>query len=397
MHTFTPPAPLALDSDTPQTLERDLPSEGVLSVVLEVNPASSLNAGGALSLRARNLLNALKAPEVLVQSVLSNLEDAQRSTRTRAYFLWEEHGHVKALLVDAQLELPESGRFGAPDLEPLLYALESGSRTAIVLVDSEWARIFGVHLGVIRELYRLENVLELGNTFREHAPSGAAQAQLEDTDPHRDPGRRLLSRDTDNDGLERKQEHQDHLFYHALTEQLLHLHGVGAFERLMVAGPVRARATFKAQLPTSLERALSGEFALTGDASAHAVLEAAQSTLIRAESAAEAALLSEARERGVRGLSETLEAAQQGRVYQLLVAGDGSNQQVWQDSTGHLYGAYPDGGQSPLDGLAVQQKYLSEVLRELRVRYGLQVRFLRLEQAHILETELGGLAGLSRY
>ena len=84
MHTFTPPAPFALDKDTPQSLERDLPSEGVLSVVLEVNPVSPLNAGGALSLRARNLLYALETPKILVQSVLNNLEDDQRSTRTRA-------------------------------------------------------------------------------------------------------------------------------------------------------------------------------------------------------------------------------------------------------------------------------------------------------------------------
>ena len=84
MHTFTPPAPFALDKDTLQSLERDLPSEGVLSVVLEVNPVSPLNAGGALSLRARNLLYALETPKILVQSVLNNLEDDQRSTRTRA-------------------------------------------------------------------------------------------------------------------------------------------------------------------------------------------------------------------------------------------------------------------------------------------------------------------------
>jgi len=38
-----------------------------------------------------------------------------------------------------------------------------------------------------------------------------------------------------------------------------------------------------------------------------------------------------------------------------------------------------------------------DVPPQLRVRYGLQVRFLRLEQARILETELGGLAGLPRY
>ena len=384
MHTFTPPTLLALDRDILQMLERDLPRSGVLSVLLEVNPASPLNTGGALNLRARNLLAPLEVPELLVLNLLDNLEDAQRSTRTRAYFLWKEHGHVKALLVDAQLKLPEDARFGVPNLEPLLYALESGSRTVIALIDADWGRLFGVHLGVIRELYRLVNAVEQGGHFREHPLDGPVRTHPEEAD---------------NARFEGHAEAQLERFQGALVEQLRHLHAVGVFERLLIAGPVRARAGLRAQLGTDLERRVGGEFAVEGDGSASitAVLEAAHEALDQAEVGGEATLLEDVRERGVRGLTETLKAAQQGRVHQLLVAGDGSSQHVWQDSTGHLYGAYPDGGRSPLDGLAVRQKRLSDVLPELRERYGLQARFLRLEQAHILETELGGLAGLLRY
>lgn len=394
MHTDPSLTQLVLKNMVPKRLERDLPSGGVLSVVLNVNPASDANQGDGLRLRARALMSTLNAPDTLVQAVMDNLNQAQRSTRSRVYFLWEAHQHLKQCFVDAQFSLPESARFGAPDLEPLHFALESGQRVAIALVDSEWGRIFSVHLGVIKELIRLENVMEHDDSFREHLVQGQAHPALEDTDPHKDSGRRLLSRDTDNDHLGDRAAQQDRRFYRALAARLGQLGQVGAFERLVIAGTERARASLSRELTPALKRAHSGEVLARGDASASSVLELASETLGRVEREAEQTLLNEAQERGVHGLAETLKAVQAGRVSELLVEGDGSGVRIWRDAAGTVSSAPPKRVRKEPD---TQSLTLRDVLSELRERYGLQMRFLSGEQARRLHDRMGGLAGLLRY
>ena len=401
MHHDLPLDQLVLDNTTPRRLERDLPPTGVLSVVLNVNPASDTNQGDGLRLRARALMGPLNAPDVLVQAVMDNLHQAQRTGRTRAYFLWEARQHFRQCLVDAQVVLPESAHFGAPDLEPLHSALESGQRVAIVLVDSEWGRVFSVHLGSIRELFRLENVTENDDSFREHLAQGDAHMALEDTDPHQDSGRRLLSRDTDNDLLGNRAAAQNQRFYKAIAARLGQLGQVGAFERLIVAGTERARASLIRELSPALKQAFSGEVLARGDAHASTLLEQATEALDRAEDAAERALLDEAQERGVYGLAATLKAAQEGRVSELLVERGGSGQRLWRGEAGTLTGLPPipasPGTPAASDTPETGSLKLSDVLPELREQYGLHVRFLGGEQATRLHDQMGGLAGLLRY
>jgi hypothetical protein len=366
-----------LAHDTPAVLARDLPPEGVLSLVLNVNPASAVNQGGGLRLRARQLLAASDAPEGLVNSVLNDLESAQRSTRTRLSFLWDEHGHVRQRGVDAQLSLPESAHFGAPDLEPLHGALESSPRVLIVLAGDHWGRLFGIYLGTIRELYRLENVLEPDGTFRVHDRSGNPPSQLSErgAPQHRD-------------------AQQGRRFQQALLAQVQRLRQVGVFEHLLVAGSVRGRADLRAQLDADLERALAGDLPMTSDASAADLLALAGPALARIEQETEAALLGEALERGTVGVEATLQAAQEGRVRQLLMAGVGVR--VWQDTSGSLFAALPDRGRSPLTGGPVEERALRDVLAALRERFGLTVRFLMGPSAERLDAQLGGLAGVPR-
>jgi hypothetical protein len=397
---------ITLGTNTPEILARELPAALVLSAVLNVNPGNPLNQGGALGIRAKHLLAGSEAPASLVQVVMDDLADAERATRTRVYYLWDDRGHVQSRILDVQFDLPERAGFGSPDLETLHFALESGVQTVIVLVDREWGRIFVAHPGYALELQRFENVMEDDYTFLEHDVGGAVRARLEGTDPHHDMSRRLLRRDTDNDRLPDKRAQQDLLFHNALIAQLLQLRQTTPFECLLIAGPPEARAELRAELTPGLKRLLpsrpverphSGEFAVAGNASAAAVFEAGRVALERAEQDAEQGLLSEARERGVRGPAETLQAAQEGRVSQMFVGGDGSDLLVWQDETGYVFGTLPDGGVSPLNGQSVRQTSLRAVLPELRERFGLQLRFLKPQRAEVLGGEMGGLAGLLRY
>ena len=164
-----------------------------------------------------------------------------------------------------------------------------------------------------------------------------------------------------------------------------------------MAGTTEARVSLKRELPNDLEKLLCGEFVVPGDASPAVVFEAAKQALVLVEVTDENTLLEQVREHGVRGLAETLKAVQEGRIYQLLVPGDGSSLNVWRDTEGYVFGEYPEQGQSTLTGFSIEGKSLRDVLPELRERFGLRTRFLAGEHAHELESEMGGLAGLARY
>ncbi len=358
--------PQQLDEQTVGLLSSELPSEKVLSVFCVVNPASAINQGGALRIRVKNLLTELEVPQALSDFVMSDLTEAGHTTRTRAYFVWDEHGHLQRRVVDVQLELPESASYGAPDLEPLNAVLAANPHHVIVLVDHDWGRLFSVRLGEIREMH---DALALG-------------------------GRRDFARNT---GDNQYVEHHDQEFWNKITEQLTHLRQSGALEQLLIAGPPELRESLKAELTSDLTGVLVGEFKVPGDASAAQVLEAAQSALETAVSNADEAALEAVRARGVSGAEMTLTAVQEGSVYELLVSGDGSSTPVWRDTQGYVFGAYPAQGISTLTGGAVEGKELRDVIGGLRENFGLKVRFLQGEMGRQLETEMGGLAGLQRH
>ena len=360
-------SPQNFDEPSLQSLRSELPTDQVLSVICVVNPASPLNQGGAMRIRVKNLLTQDEIPTSLSEYVMSDLTEAGHTTRTRAYFLWDEHGHLQRRVVDVQLELPESASYGAPDFEPLNAVLAGSPRNVIVLVDHDWGRIFNVRLGEIREM---QDAL---------AANG---------------GRREVARNFDDNQYV---EHRDQVFWNKVIEQLTPLRQSGTLEQLLIAGPPELRESLKAQLPIDLTGLLVGEFKVPGDASAAQVLEAAQSALETAVSNADEAALEHVRERGVSGSELTLRAVQEGSVYELLVSGDGSSTPVWSDDQGYVFGAYPSQGISTLTGGAVEGKKLRDVIGGLRENFGLKVRYLHGEIAQQLETEMGGLAGLQRH
>jgi Bacterial archaeo-eukaryotic release factor family 10 len=359
-------SPQNFDEISLQVLSSELPADQVLSVICVVNPASVLNQGGAMRIRIKNLLTQDEIPTSLIDFVMADLTEAGHTTRTRAYFLWDEHGHLQRRVVDVQLELPESVHYGAPDLEPLNAVLAANPQTVIVLVDHDWGRLFNVRLGEIRELHDL---LAKGG--------------------HRDFARNI----DDNQYV----EHQDQVFWNKVVEQLTKLRQSGTLEQMLIAGPPELRESLKAQLPADLTGALVGEFKVPGDASATQVLEAAQAALEMAVSNADQAALEHVRERGVSGAEMTLTAVQEGSVYEILVAGDGSSTPVWRDTQGYVFGTYPSQGISTLTGGTVEGKQLRDVICGLRENFGLKVRYLQGEIGQQLETEMGGLAGLQRH
>lgn len=360
-----------LNEETLKALSSELPKDRVLTAICDVNPASAINQGGALRIRIKNQLAKLELPDTLADSltsaVLDDLGSAQQATRSRAYFVWDEHGHLHIQTLDAQLELAETMRFGAPNLEPLQIALLSSPRSLIVLVDHDWGRLFTVQLG---EILELKDLLGLEG------------------------GRRIPARNTDDNQYE---EHQDQVFWNVVVEKLTGLRQAGEFDQLLIAGPPESRSSLTGQLTSELTKLLVGSFHAPGDASATSVLTEAQPALETAERNADIFALEAVRERGVQGPEATLTALQEGNVYELLLTGNGSSVPVWCDTQGYIFAVYPDQGISPLTGAGVEEKTLRDVLGDLRERFGLKVRFLRGDQALELEGQMDGLAGVPRH
>ncbi|MGM9321130.1 baeRF10 domain-containing protein [Deinococcus aquaticus] len=372
-----------LDNTTLTLLQPTLPHQNVLSVVLDVNPGSAANQGGSLHLRAHQLLQGLGAPDALIMAVMDDLDDAQRRTRTRLSFLWDDHGHVQRQTVDTQLALEETSQYGTPDLEPLHFALESSARVLLAVIDEEWGRLLSVHLGEITELYRLENVLTAADAFRVH---DVIDVSAQDA-----------ARGLDNVPVQHQGAQQDGRFRHALSAQIERLHRVGAFEQLLLGGSVRGRADLRAHLSPELQGTLAGEFAVAADATPAALLVAAHGALSGLQEQLETAVLDEAVDRGLHGGLSTLEAAQENRVAQLLLSAAGSARRVWQDASGYVYADAPPQGVSSRTGGGVTERSLRDVLPLLRERYGVYARFLTGARAERLDGHLEGVAGILRY
>lgn len=392
-----------IDDKLLDTIANELPKEGVLSAILNVNPGHPDNQATAHLIRAKNLLRDSGAPAAMTERVLGELDTAQRETgKSRVYYVWENGEHVFDLDVDVETRVS----WGAPDLEPVRKVFEANPSTAIALVDHERARYFLIRQGHIIERRRLENNLvnDLSFTVNEFMDidEGGRDTRLnnQNNDPNASGGHRITDPSKLYDLIALQAENQEHRYYKYLADYLEQQRLAGEFKRLLLAGPVKKVTHLKGLLPKGLENVLAGEFSVEASASASQVMQAAQEALATADREADWKVIHEARERGVRGPSDTIAAVQEGRVYQLIVAGDGSDIPVWLDTdkdSSWVFTSYPENGQSPLSGQPVQSSTLHDVLPMMRERYGVEVNYVDGENEQLVRTEMDGLAGLTRF
>ena len=117
----------------------------------------------------------------------------------------------------------------------------------------------------------------------------------------------------------------------------------------------------------------------------------------QAEHERETQLLAEARERGVRGLRETLLALQEeNRVYHLLVPWELEGEVRWCDNERLAIQDVTE-EKCPYCGQEIRLRPLFEALIELAAARGARIEFMRGENAESLKEGFGGLAGLVRF
>lgn len=360
--------------------------EPVLSVYLNVNPVHPENQGQAYLLRLKEALKQLGVPTALAEHIRELVELEREEYRTLVIFA------APAGLLEAhrlQVDLPDAFRWGEPYVTPLVLFLEEYRPYGVALLDAEKVRFLVTSLGKIEE----SAAVQVNPWAGEASITRTAGWQDVSTSPSRPAPRGGAVTD---DFADRIGAHMHH-FYKEAGENVRRLafeEGVG---RLILAGPHERVAEFRHALPHELQDRVVAEAHIPTNASQGEILKRLEDTRQRAEHEREAQLLAEARERGVRGLRETLLALQEeNRVYHLLVPWELEGEVRWCDNE-RLAIQDVTQKECPYCAQETRLRPLVEALIDLAAARGARIEFIRGENTLVMHEEFGGLAGFVRF
>jgi peptide chain release factor subunit 1 len=288
------------------------PESLILSLYINIDQSNAANLNRGFETRVESLFREV------AENQNSHEESRQRfdaeCQRVREFL----RGYVpkgKALVVfsdskqdfwwqrDLQVEIPTGMRW-SPLLwvRPLLEVIEEHDRFAVVLIDKHHARILAVDAGGMEQ--QAEVISDVTN---KHATTGKdhirSQGQME-------------------------RDHANQVQSHAkkVADELASVIDRMQLKRIVIGGPVEATSVFAAELPKRIQQMIIGTISAPVDASHDRLISELRPVQERAEHEDEArivdAMITSAMkgERAVLGLSDTLGAIQEGRVYRLVVA-----------------------------------------------------------------------------
>jgi hypothetical protein len=373
----------------------------VLSVYLSVNAGLPENQGQAYKVRLKDALREMdEVPDELAEQVRESVEgEVRQHARTLVFFV---AGDGLFERYELQLDLPEAYRFGEPSLAPLVLALDEHDSYGVALVEAEEFRFFvsapladpgegshGSSSGFFREVdLKPQGLYPVGGGSTDMDPAGRTQ-----------------------------QSHIHRFFKQAgeTTEKLVARDNV---KNLIIAGPKERTSEFRQTLPEPVREKVVAEGRVALNAPEGEIIEQLEALQRQAEREREDGLIEQARENGVRGVKDTVEALQEGRVYHLVVLYDLEGEIRWCD---HDELALTDITQEecPFCGRETRVRPLGDVLVDLAAARGARLGYVRVrgdrddfgetpnediekqrnrqDAAAILRDEFEGLAGLLRY
>lgn len=363
----------------------------ILSAYLSVNARFGENQGEAYKVRLKDALEELEAPDGVRDPVQDSFADQTRPRARMVVFFADEEGFFERLHL--QVDVPEAFRYGEPYLAPLVLALDEHEPYGVALFDAERFRFFiSAPMG--------EPGGGSGGFFREVEVSPGS------------PGPRGGA---DQDAISRRTEANIHRWYNELGQLTRDLAFKNGVRRLILAGPKERTSEFRGQLPQEVKDRVVAEDNIPSEAPVKEFFDRLEEVYERAEREREAGLVEQVRESGVRGVRETVEALQEGRVYHLLALYGMEGGIRWSDHDG-LAITDITREESPYSGEPTRVRPLMDVLLDLAAARGARVELMRArdevvgtpnedaeqrskrdEPADVLRDEFGGLAGLTRY
>lgn len=286
----------------------------ILSLYLNVDQSDAANLNRGFETRVDGLFRRVAEDQNSHEDSKQNFE--MECTRVRQ-FLRDYVPRGKALVVfsdskhdfwwqrDLQVDLPTGLRWSAkPWVRPLLEVIEEHDRFGVVLIDKQHARILAVDAGGMEQQAEI-----LSDVPNKHATTGTdhiwSQGQMD-------------------------RDHTNHVQSHAkrVAEELAAVIDRMKLNRIVIGGPVEATTMFTGVLPKRLQQMVIGTISAPVDANRDRLVTELRAVQEKAEHEDEAkivdAMITAAMkgERAVLGISDTLGALHQGRVYRLVVASD---------------------------------------------------------------------------
>jgi hypothetical protein len=367
----------------------------VLSVYLNVNARHAENQRQAYKTRLKDALEELEVPEELAGRIREEVDEIYRpGARTLVFFVAEDGLFERYGL---QLDLPEAYRFGEPYLAPLVLALDEQEPYGVALLDAEEFRFF---VSAPMEEPAGGSEGDSSGFFRE--------VDLKPSQPYPRGG-------ADFEPVSRRSEANVHKWYNELGELTRRLAFQDNVRHLILAGPKERTADFRSRLPQEIrERVVAEEHVATG-APEGEILSRLEAVQERAENQRKADLIAQARENGVRGVKETVEALQEGRVHHLVVLWGLEGEIRWCD---HEELAITDmtREECPFCGCPTRVRSLIDALIDLAAARSARFDFVRAEDevaetpsedierernrnelADVLREDFDGIVGLLRF
>jgi hypothetical protein len=350
----------------------------LLSAYLSVNADNQENQRRAYLVRLRDAMNVVGVPEDLQRRVREYTEEETHpGARTLAIFADEDDLFE---IYRLQVDVPESFRWGDPYVAPLTLVLDEYEPYGAAVLDAERFRYF-----VVSPLGDAGGEQEMkANGFRE-------------VDVH--PSESPPQGGTDHDAASRRTEAHIHHFYKEVGELIRNITFQEGVQRLILAGTGERTAEFRRAMPNELRERVVAEEHLDVEAPEGEILDRLEAVRERAEHEREKELLDEIRERGVRGLDETVAALQEeNRVYHLAALWESEAEMRWCDND-QLAIRDDTSEECPFCGQKTRTRSLQDILVDLSTARGARLDFMlgENENTDTLRDEFGGLAGLTRF
>jgi len=369
--------------------------EPMLSAYMSVNARYPENQGEAYKIRLKDALGDMGVPDELAGQVRDSVDQQTRPRARTLVFFAAEDGLFERY--ELQVDLPEAFRFGEPYLAPLVLALDEHEPYGVALFDAERFRFFVS--------------APMGDASGDDEGSGSGFFRELDASPG-SPGPRS---GMDQEPQSRRTEANVHKWFNNLGELTRKLAFQNGVRHLILAGPKERTAEFRKRLPQELAERVVAEENIPSEAPEKGFFDRLETVYKRAEKEREMSLISEARERGVRGVKDTVEALQEGRVHHLVALWDLEGEVRWSDAEGLAIMDITQ-EESPYSGEPTRVRPLMDTLLDLAAERGARVELVRAEDevaetpdedarqereprdpAGILREEFDGLAGLLRY
>jgi len=286
------------------------PNSCILSLYVNIDQSNAANLNRGFLTQVENLFRRMAEDQKL-----DHRERLEAECKRALAFLSDYSARGKGLVIfsdskrdfwwqrDLQVAVPTGGRWSQkPWLRPLLELLEDHDRFVVVLIDKQRARVLTVDAGGMQQHAEV-----LSDVPNKHATTGSDH---------------IMSQ------TQMQREHDEHVraHVHRVIDELANVVDRLNLSRLVIGGPVEATSTLTNQLPKRIQQMIIGTIAVPLDANYERLSNELRKVQQQNEGEDEARMVESMitaamkGDRAVLGISDTLAAIQEQRVYRMIVA-----------------------------------------------------------------------------